>query len=329
MAPAGSLSPKRPAIPLAHPYPSIAVTDLVIGRVLQFAAGVYRVHTGDGTLECSLRGTAKRAAAERLAIGDRVEVERLADGSCRIVRILRRESRLARHSLAKRRDQVLAANVDQVAIVLAVGRPEPDVRMLDRVLVVAELHGLPSLIVINKMDLSEDGALPEALEHYGALGYPLLPTCAKTNEGLRGLQERLVGHITVFTGPSGVGKTSIVNAILPELDLRVGEVGERSGRGRHTTSAGLLIPLPDGGYLADTPGIQYFEPTSVDPADLADAFPEFRPLVEVCRFGDCRHRSEPGCAVREAVELGRVDGGRHESYLELLAAAEVAGKPGA
>jgi ribosome biogenesis GTPase len=298
------------------------VPEPLTGRVLQFTAGVYRVHTTEGTLECSLRGRAKRDAGEPVAIGDRVTLERLEDGSCRIEEVLPRDSRLSRHSMARRREQVLAANVDQVAAVFAAARPDPDVRLLDRLLAVAELHDLPSLIVVNKTDLAEAGEIPAAMKSYAAIGYPVLPTCAISRAGLDLLQERLAGRITVFTGPSGVGKTSILNAILPDLDLRVGAVGDRSGKGKHTTSAGLLIPLPEGGYLADTPGIQYFEPAGVDPADLAHAFREFRPLVHHCRFADCRHRAEPGCAVREAVADGSIHAHRHDTYLSLLEAAE-------
>ena len=260
--------------------------------------------------------------AEPVAIGDLVTFERLDDGSCRITEVLPRDSRLSRHSMAKRREQVLAANVDQVAAVFSVHRPDPDVRLLDRLLAVAELHDLPSLIVVNKTDLADRDKVPREFAAYAAIGYPVLSMCAKTGAGLDDLWEHLTGRITVFTGPSGVGKSSILNAILPDLDLRVGAVGERSGKGKHTTSAGLLIPLPDGGYLVDTPGIQYFEPAGVDPADLADAFREFRPLVDQCRFSDCRHRAEPGCAVRDAVEDGGVQRHRHDSYLSLLEAAE-------
>lgn len=257
-----------------------------------------------------------------MVIGDLVTVERLEDGSCRITEVLPRHSRLSRHSMAKRREQVLAANVDQVAAVFSVARPQPDVRLLDRLLAVAELHDLPSLIVVNKTDLAENGKIPPEFAAYAAIGYPVLPTCSKSGAGLDVLEERLAGRITVFTGPSGVGKTSLLNSIMPDLDLRVGAVGDRSGRGKHTTSAGLLIPIPGGGYLADTPGIQYFEPAGVDPADLAHAFREFRPLVDDCRFADCRHRAEPGCAVRDAVEEGRLYEHRFDSYLSLLEAAE-------
>lgn len=302
---------------------------MTTGRVLQFTAGVYRVHTAEGTLECSMRGKAKHEAREPVAIGDLVHVERLEDDSCCIVEVLPRTSRLSRHSLAKRREQVLAANVDQVAVVVSVCRPGPDVRLLDRILAVAELHELPALIILNKMDLSEGNRIPVEIRLYDTIGYTVLPTCAKSGAGLDSLEQRLAGHVTVFTGPSGVGKTSILNSIMPGLDLRVGAVGDRSGRGKHTTSAGLLIPLAAGGYLVDTPGIQHFEPAGVDPVDLAHAFPEFRPLVDTCRFADCRHRAEPGCGVRKAVDEGRVTPERHESYLSLLEAAEAARESGA
>jgi len=300
------------------------VPDVLTGRVLQFTAGVYRIHTPERTYDCSLRGRAKREAGERVVIGDLVAFEVLEDGSGRIAEVLPRHSRLSRHSMAKRREQVLAANVDQVAAVFSLRRPDPDVRLLDRLLTVAELNDLPAVIVMNKTDLVDEGRVPPEINAYTEIGYPVLPTCVETGAGLEVLQEMLAGRITVFTGPSGVGKTSILNAIMPDLDLRVGEVGERSGKGKHTTSAGLLIPLPDGGYLADTPGIQYFEPAGVDPADLAHAFPEFRPLVDHCRFANCRHRAEPGCAVIEAITGGSVAEHRHVSYLSLLEAAEEA-----
>jgi ribosome biogenesis GTPase len=300
------------------------VPDPLTGRVLQFTAGVYRIHTGQKTFDCSLRGRAKRDAGERVVVGDLVTFERLEDGSCCVTEVLPRHSRLSRHSMAKRREQVLAANVDQVAAVFSLARPEPDVRLLDRLLAVAELHDLPAVIVMNKADLVGDVGVPPEIAAYSEIGYSVLPTCAKTGAGIPDLQERLAGRITVFTGPSGVGKSSILNAIMPELELRVGTVGEKTGKGKHTTSAGLLIPLAGGGYLADTPGIQYFEPAGVDPADLAHAFREFRPHVEHCRFSDCRHRAEPGCAVIEAVAEGSIPKHRHASYLSLLEAAEEA-----
>lgn len=298
------------------------------GRVLESAAGVYRIRSGDEELECSLRGRIKQGEGS-IAIGDLVEVERLEDGSCRIDSVLPRRGRLARRSFAKRREQVLAANVDLVAAVVSIARPEPDLFLLDRLLAVAELNDLAALVVCNKADLIPpgEGPLSEPLRAYAEAGYEVLLVSAKSGVGLDRLAERLAGRITVLAGPSGAGKSSLVNALVPGTGLRVGEVGTRSGRGRHTTTSGRLIPLGDETYLADTPGVQNFEPAALDPAELSAAFREFRPHLEQCRFADCRHRDEPGCGVREAVEAGEISPRRHESYLALLEASERAARP--
>ena len=296
------------------------------GRVLQAAGGTYLVRVGDEELECSLRGRIKQNEGS-IAVGDRVQVETLEDGSCRIEEILPRRSVLSRRSFAKRREQVLAANVDQVAAVVAVARPEPDLFLLDRILAVAELNALNSFIVCNKADMAETDAVPAFLAPYAHAGYEVLRVSAKSGHGIDRLARRLAGHTTVLAGASGVGKSSLVNAMVPGLELRVGEVGDRSGRGKHTTTAGRLIPLGDDTFLADTPGVQNFEPAALEPAELSSVFREFRPHLDHCRFADCRHREEPGCAVRDAVADGRVSERRHESYLALLEAAERAARP--
>ena len=298
----------------------------MIGRVLRGAGGAYLVLVGDEELSCSLRGRIKQGEGS-IAVGDRVDVEQLEDGSCRIDSVLPRQSVLSRRSFAKRKEQVLAANVDQVAAVVATARPELDPFLLDRLLAVAELNDLSSFIICNKCELSESDDLPELLQPYSDAGYDVLQVSAKTGEGMEALREQFAGRITVLAGASGVGKSSIVNALIPGLDLRVGDVGERSGRGRHTTTAGLLIPLGGDSFLADTPGVQNFEPAALEPGELPGVFREFRPYLDDCRFADCRHRDEPGCAVREAVNDHRLSARRHESYLALLATAEQASRP--
>jgi ribosome biogenesis GTPase len=298
----------------------------VIGRVLRGAGGAYLVLAGDRELSCSLRGRIKQGEGS-IAVGDRVEVEQLEDGSCRIDSVLPRHSVLSRRSFAKRKEQVLAANVDQVAAVVAVARPEPDPFLLDRLLAVAEINDLSSFIICNKCDLSEFEGLPELILPYSDAGYDVLQVSAKTGAGMDALDERLAGRITVLAGASGVGKSSLVNALVPGLDLRVGDVGERSGRGRHTTTAGLLIPLGNDTFLADTPGVQNFEPAALEMEELPAVFREFRPYLGQCRFADCRHREEPGCAVRDAVEEKLVSARRYESYLALLETAERASRP--
>lgn len=285
---------------------------------------------GGETLECSLRGRVKHAgSATNVAVGDRVRVERLEDGSCRIRERLSRSSTLSRLGVARRREQVIAANVDQVAAVLAIARPEPDFSMLDRLLVLAELNRLAAVIVLNKVDLVSGNGLPGSADEpppefapYADAGYAILRTSAKRGDGLDELRTRLTDRITVLTGPSGTGKSSLLNSLVPGLALRIGKVGPRKGRGRHTTVAAALYPFPPGGYVADTPGLQYLALWEADPAELSDAFPEFRGPAAACRFADCRHRAEPDCEVRAAVEAGEIDRRRHESYLALLEEAQ-------
>lgn len=313
--------------------------------MLRCVGGAYQVETRDGLLECSLRGRVKRTSDTTVSVGDEVRVERLEDGSCRISDLLPRRSALTRHGVARRREQVIVANVDQVAAVVSVTAPAPDLVMVDRLLVLAELDGLAGVVVVNKIDLLEgaglwgssddpvaggpetpDGthapALPADLESYRRIGYDVIPTSAKTCRGLEALASRLAERTTVLSGQSGVGKSSLLNALVPGLGLRVGEVGRRKKRGRHTTVAAALYPYPAGGYVADTPGLQYLALWKVDPAELTRAFPEFHEPAERCRFGDCRHRVEPDCGVREAAADGEVAEHRYRSYLALLAEAE-------
>lgn len=291
------------------------------GRVLQTGGGTYRVRSGGREIDCALRGRIKLAEGGPVAVGDRVEIEELEDGSCRITGVLPRRSALIRRAVARRKDQVMAANVDQVAVVVSAARPEPDLYMLDRLLAVAEFDELGAFVVLNKIDLREDIG---ELAPYEALGYDVLRTSVHEDAGLGALRDRLAGRTTVLAGTSGVGKSSLLNALMPGLELRVGEVGDRSGRGRHTTTSARLIPLDEDTFIADTPGIQHFVPAELGVAALGHAFREFRPYLEACRFSDCKHRQEPGCAVRQAVGDGEILARRHESYLALLEAAEAA-----
>lgn len=287
-------------------------------------AGTYHVEAEGETLECTLRGRVKhRDRGGQVAVGDRVRVERLPDGACRIRELLPRKSALSRLGVARRREQVIAANVDQIVAVLSVARPDPDFSMLDRLLVLGELNRLAATVVANKVDLLRPGeGLPTGFEPYRAAGYRVLSTSAERSDGLAELRARLVDRVSVLTGPSGTGKSSLLNALDPGLSLRIGRVGTRKGRGRHTTVSAALYPFPPGGYVADTPGLQYLALWEADPADLSDAFPEFRELAPGCRFADCRHRAEPACAVCAAVEAGEVARSRYESYLALVAEAE-------
>jgi len=286
---------------------------------LRIAAGIYDVDTPDGIVHASLRGRLKRTDSRIASVGDLVELETV-DDEMRIVRILPRQGALTRHGVSKRREQVIVANVDQVAIVAATAGPAPDLLMVDRLLALGALDDIDCIIVLNKSELVENPA--SALADYARLGYNILVTSVEEQTGIETLAGCLTDRITVLTGQSGVGKSSLLNALVPGLDLRVGEISERRGRGRHTTVASALYPYPDGGYVADTPGLQYLALWGVDPAGVDQGFIEIAALRPDCRFADCRHRAEPDCAVLAAVATGDIVARRHESYLRLLAEAE-------
>ncbi len=291
-----------------------------VGRVLRIAGGVYHVDDSKTVVRASLRGRLKRTDSRIVSVGDLVELERAGD-EMRIVRLRARSGALSRHGVSKRREQVIVANVDQVAVVVSVTAPDPDFLMVDRLLALAALSGIDAFLVVNKTDLAEP--VPgDGLEQYAALGVETLRTSVESRAGLEALSGRLAGRITVLSGQSGVGKSSLLNALVPELDLRVGEISERRGRGRHTTVASALYRYPGGGYVADTPGLQYLALWELDPAELSGGFVEIAAMSDACRFADCRHRVEPDCAVRAAVEVGTIARRRLESYLRLLDEAE-------
>jgi len=215
------------------------------------------------------------------------------------------------------REQVIVANPDQAVFVLACARPAPSLRMLDRLLVGAELQRIPPLVCVNKVDLVDDVAAKALFGVYEEIGYSVLYTSAVTGEGVEVLRDRLQGKISALMGPSGVGKTSLLNAMQPELGLRVKEVSEATEKGRHATVVPQLVSLDAGGWVADTPGIRALAFFDVDPEELDAYFPDIARWVPDCRFSDCTHTVEPGCAVQQAVMEGEVDDHRYESYVRL------------
>lgn len=290
--------------------------------VLRASGGVYDVELEDGTVaEASLRGRLKlqRRTGDRVVAGDVAEVERHADGSLTIESVAPRRSELARRAPGHgRKARVIVANVDQVVIVLAAAEPAPRRRLLDRFLVIAESNHLEPLVIINKVDLTGDDVVSELLRPYRDAGYATLRTSVRADVGVGELRDRLRGARSVITGPSGVGKSSLLNAIQPGLGLRIGEVSRAVHKGQHTTVTAQLIPLDCGGYVADTPGLRELGLWGIEPAEMPDCFPEIRELVDGCRFtGSCTHVHEPGCAVREAVAAGRLDAERYDSYRDL------------
>jgi len=299
------------------------------GTVLSGTGGVWRVLGLDGgTYECSLRGRLKQGGL-KLAVGDEVELERGDRGDLTaIASILPRRSKLARRSPGGGRgERIVAANVDQVVVIFAVVKPTPHPRMLDRFLVIAESNELAARIVVNKVDLASEGDAEALFADHVRAGYPLHLTSTKEGgRGLEALHDALQGRTSALTGPSGVGKSSLMNALYPGLRLRVGEISESVNKGRHTTVGALLHPLPDGGFVADTPGLREIGLWGLEPSELADCFPEFRSLTALCRFADCTHTVEPGCEVLDALSRGEVSATRHESYVRLREEVEEAAR---
>jgi ribosome biogenesis GTPase len=294
--------------------------EIVLGRLLRTVGGVYLVELDEGpVVECALRGRLKREKAlGRVAVGDEVEVERTPDGSHVITGVLPRSARLSRRSADGRREQVIAANVDQLAAVFSITQPEPAFELLDRFLVLGEESDIAGCLVVNKIDLASEAAARDAFEVYAEIGYPIVYTSAKTGRYLKQLTDRLAGHITLFVGPSGAGKSSLLNAIQPGLGLRVGEISRAIQRGRHTTVSASLERLDVGGYVVDTPGLGKLQFWEVGSHELAWCFRDFRPYLGSCRFPDCRHDHEPDCSVIEAVRDGDISERRHVSYLSIL-----------
>jgi len=292
------------------------------GVVLEGTGGVWQVRAESGeTHEASLRGRLKqeREESKKLAVGDRVVLEIDQRGAVwAIAEILPRHSQLARRAPGEGQgERIVAANLDQVVVVFAAAKPEPHRRMLDRFLVIAEANSLESRIVVNKIELVDRAEAERDFADYVAAGYPVHFTSVKQRIGLDQLHDELAGRTSALSGPSGVGKSSLMNAMYPGLNLRVGEISESVNKGRHTTVGALLHPLPDSGFVVDTPGLREVGMWGLASDHLDQCFRELRPFIPECKFGNCTHRVEPGCAVRAAVAAGSVSGERYDSYLRL------------
>ena len=290
------------------------------GVVLQGTGGQYDVRLTDGsTITAAMRGRLKREGGVKVAVGDDVTLERdEAADSWTISAILPRRSRLARRSPGNAYgERIVVANVDQVVVVFAMRKPEPNAKMLDRFLIIAESNDVSARVVLNKLDLASRAEAEETFGAYAALGYPVHYTSTHTGEGFHDLHDALRGRVSALTGPSGVGKSSLLNALYPGLDLRVAEISESVNKGRHTTVGAHMHPLPDGGYVVDTPGLREVGLWGITARDLERCFPEFAPALQECRFADCRHLREPECGVRSALDAGGIARSRYESYVKL------------
>lgn len=298
------------------------MTESLQGLVIKAQSGFFTVKTDAGeTFVCRLRGRLKQGETDGdiVAVGDRVTFTPHADGSGTITAVHERASVFSRIRTGIRREyrQILLANPDQIVTVFACAEPTPSLRMLDRFLVIAEKQHIDALIVANKVDLVTQEAAERLFGMYQNLGYRVLYTSVTTGEGIDLLREHLKGKISALTGPSGVGKTSLLNAVQPGLGLHVRTVSEATSKGRHTTRVRELFPLDVGGYVADTPGIRSLALWDTQPEELDAYFIEMRDLVSQCQFSDCTHTHEPGCAVRDAVSAGSIAPQRYNSYLRL------------
>jgi ribosome biogenesis GTPase len=299
-------------------------TDLLPGLIIKAQSGIFDVETEQGIIPSKLRGRLmkKRMESDAAALGDRVQISKQPEGLATIEVVEERVRVLSRKSPGRSEiEQVLVANPDQAVFVFACADPEPNFRMLDRLLVVAEREEIPALICANKIDLVVPRTAKQAFGIYPNLGYPVLYTSAQTGKGIRSVRKALQGKISVLAGPSGVGKTSLLNKIQPGLGLHTSEISQATGRGRHTTVVPELLKLDGGGYVADTPGLKAFALWDIEPEELDAYFPEIRELVAGCVFSDCTHTHEPGCAVSAALENGEIDPERYDSYLRMRSGA--------
>lgn len=288
------------------------------GLVVHSQSGFYTVQTESGQLVARLRGRLKkgRPTGDIVALGDRVEVSQAPGDEPMIEAVEPRQRALVRQDPRPQGEyeQVIVANPDQAIFVFACADPEPKLRMLDRFLVIAEAQEIPAMVVANKVDLVGRDEAEKVFDHYAKLGYGLIYTSVRSGEGVAELKQLLQGKLSVLAGPSGVGKSSLMNVVQPGLDLRVGLVQASSGKGKHTTVERHLEPLEGGGYVADTPGLKALALWDIQPEELDGYFPEMRDIIHQCQFRDCRHLEEPGCAIRAAVEQGGIHPARYESY---------------
>lgn len=332
-------------------YKNITRNDINTGVVYRKTIGTYHVHNDGCVIPCAISSKLRReliyptadpsslrprvmevrgiGSVDPIAIGDRVEYINAGDGTGMIVEVLPRKSKLVRPQLDSTRrtpeqnllEQVIVANIDQVVPVFSIAKPTPKWDLLDRYLVSAESLELPILICITKMDLSEytDRSVMDEVREYERIGYSVAFTSAKSGEGIDRLLADLRGKLSVLIGKSGVGKTSLLNALQPGLGLRVNEVSKATGKGKHTTTYLEMFPLEFDGSVVDTPGMREFGLWRIDNSDLALLFPEMRPFVGRCKFGlDCSHTHEPKCAIKNELELGRISPRRYRSYTKLL-----------
>ena len=297
------------------------------GLVIKNTGSWYLVRTDDGRdVECKVKGTFRLKgirSTNPVAVGDRVRITGNPEGTAFITDIEERKNYIIRRaSNLSKQSHILAANLDQCMLVATVNYPETSTTFIDRFLATAEAYRIPTLILFNKIDLydEDDTRYLDGLVHlYTTIGYPCIKVSAKDGRGLDEVKDKLRGAITLFSGNSGVGKSTLLNALLPGTDARTGEISQAHNKGMHTTTFSEMYPVDQaGGYLIDTPGIKGFGTFDMEVEEIGHYFPEIFEESADCKYGNCTHRQEPGCAVLKAVEEHRISQSRYASYLSML-----------
>ena len=296
------------------------------GLVIKNTGSWYTVRTDDGRdVESKVKGNFRLKeirSTNPVSVGDRVDIDINNEGTAFITKIEDRKNYIIRRaSNLSKQSHIIAANLDQAMLIVTVNYPITTTVFIDRFLATAEAYSVPVKLVFNKIDRykGEDKEYLDALINlYTTIGYPCSTLCAKTEEGLDALKAELKDKITLLSGHSGVGKSTIINKLVPGVNLRTGDISEYHNKGMHTTTFSEMIPLPEGGYLIDTPGIKGFGTIEMETAEISHYFPEIFKFSEDCRFNNCSHRHEPGCAVREVVEKHLISESRYISYLNML-----------
>ena len=297
------------------------------GVVTRSTGSWYDVRVNGHVVPSRVRGKFRlqeKDVTNPVAVGDRVTIRYNEDDETGLILdIHERQNELSRRAAGRRAGEkhVIVANIDRAWAVQSVRLPRLNLGFVDRFLVSADLHDIPAGLIINKVDLmteDDEATVHEARRIYEDLGHPVLCTSALEATGLDVLKEAFQDQVNAITGPSGAGKSTLLNAIEPQLDIETSAVSQKTRKGTHTTTYAELHPLSFGGYVVDTPGIREFGILEMHPADLAHFFVEFIPYLDDCKFDDCTHDHEPGCAVKEAVEHGEIHSKRYESYLSIL-----------
>ncbi|HUF08306.1 MAG TPA: ribosome small subunit-dependent GTPase A [Rhodothermales bacterium] len=301
--------------------------DLQAGTVVRSTGSWHDVQTDERVVPSRVPGKSRledQRSTNPVTVGDLVDIRLLDDGTGQITAIRPRRNQLSRRAAGRRSGlkHVIAANVDHVWVVQSVELPRPNPGFIDRLLVMSAAGGIPAGIIMNKIDRAEDGdshaVVAEIASVYQELDYPVVVTSATTGAGLDSLRNRLQGKRSVMCGPSGVGKSTLLNRLEPELDLRTGAVSEKTRKGKHTTAVAEMHEIGPHTYVVDTPGVREIGLWDLPAAELGSLMPEIRDLADVCHFPNCTHDHEPGCAVRDAVEAGGISEVRYVSYLNML-----------